>query len=76
MQNKIRRFFIFIVEANPNFFAEKVSANRAKNKIKTKIFVFSSEVQPNFFAEKVSDELIIFIVGTGFMPVSKQHSIY
>ena len=36
----------------------KVSANRAKNKIKTKIFVFSSEVQPNFFAEKVSDELL------------------
>jgi len=75
MQNKIRRFFIFIVKANPNLDKVKVSANRAKNKIN--LFVFCRGASSaSSFKEKVSDELIIFIVGTGFMPVSKQHSIY
>ena len=47
MQNKIRRFFIFIVKVNPNLDKVKVSENRAQNKIN--LFVFFAEVHPNFF---------------------------
>ena len=75
MQNKIRRFFIFIVKANPNLDKVKVSENRAQNKIN--LFVFLSRcILTSSFEEKVSDELFIFIVGTGFMPVSKQQDIW
>ena len=75
MQNKIRRFFIFIVKANPNLDKVKVSANRAQDKIN--LFVFLPRcILTSSFEEKVSDELFIFIVGTGFMPVSKLQDIY